>query len=141
MMRPTQRKGFSFWEFLIIVAIVAVLIAIAFPRLVKSKIYVSGTPAANAAPGSAYPLTVRLLAGGKLADTKEKITFVVAEGGGRVDPAEAVTDSTGTVRTTWYLGAAPGMRNALTATSAEGATTRLEVVTGGVTTAPAPATP
>jgi Tfp pilus assembly major pilin PilA len=137
MSRQLQRKGFSFWEFLIIVAIVAVLVAIAFPRLFKSDLHVVTQPAASAAPGSSSPVSVRLMVGGKLADTKERITFAVSEGGGRVEPAVVETDSNGKATTTWILGTTPGTRNALTATSAEGATTRVEVVTGGVVNAPA----
>lgn len=131
-----RRKGFSVIELVIILAIVAVLLAIVFPRLMKSSMTVVTQPAAGLAPGSSTPVSVRVLVGRKFPNEQEAIHFAVTEGGGTVSPAEAKTDSAGVATTTWTLGAAPGTRNALTATSKEeGVSARIEVMTG-----PAPGT-
>ena len=136
MSRILRRKGFSVVEFVIILAIVAVLLAIVFPRLMKSEMVIVGQPATGLAPGSATPVSVRLQVGKKFPNEREAIQFAVTEGGGSVNPAEVKTDTAGVATTTWTLGAAPGTRNALIATSKEeGVSTRIEVMTG-----PAPGT-
>lgn len=122
-------KGFTILEFLIVAAIVVVLIAVVFPRLMNSDLEVERPVPAQVAPGTAVPIALRLSVARKLPDVDEKVTFSVTEGGGSVNPTEAQTDSTGRVVATWTLGAAPGTRNALLATAQDGQTTRVEVVT------------
>jgi prepilin-type N-terminal cleavage/methylation domain-containing protein len=140
MPRLSIRRAFTLLEFLIVVAIVCVLVAIVFPRLMTSKLEAASVPTVPLAPSAVTPVAVSLRVGGKLPDHDEKVTFSVIEGGGSVNPTEVKTDSTGLARTTWTLGSAPGTRNALMASTKEGKKTlRIEVMTTGSPTITAPA--
>lgn len=138
-MSRARRPGFTLLEFLIVVAIVCVLVAIVFPRIMGSKLEAMA-PTDALAPGAVTPVTVTLKVGNKLPDTGEDVSFSVIEGGGSVNPTSSKTDSTGTARTSWTLGSQPGTRNALLATADEGKkSVRVEVMTTGSPTITAPA--
>ncbi len=140
MSRPTVRRAFTLLEFLIVVAIVCVLVAIVFPRLMTSKLEAAAVPTQPLAPGAVAPVAVSLRVGGRLPDHDEAVSFSVIEGGGSVNPTEVKTDSAGIARTSWTLGTMPGTRNALMASTKEGKKTlRIEVMTTGSPTVAAPA--
>lgn len=101
------RKGLTVFETVFIVVIVGLLLLIAIPRFTAPTLTVTSAPDSVVAANASGTAAVRVTNRNGNPQPGVRLQFE-ATGGGAVTPAEAETDSTGTVRVTWHAAADSG---------------------------------
>ena len=99
-MRGSVRNGFSIFETVAILVIVALLLLIVIPQFTRPSLAAVAGPDSVVAPGSFGNLEVKVSDSRGNPQRGVSVRFEV-EGKGNVNPAEASTDSIGVARTVW----------------------------------------
>ncbi|HZI41985.1 MAG TPA: hypothetical protein VFD67_09790 [Gemmatimonadaceae bacterium] len=106
-MSRAARYGFSVFETVAILVILAVLLLIAIPQFTRPTLAAVATPDSVVAPGSFGKLAVKVSDSNGTPQRGVTVRFEV-EGKGSVSPAEASTDSTGVANAIWQAAADTG---------------------------------
>lgn len=109
-MRGSVRNGFSIFETVAILVIVALLLLIVIPQFTRPSLAAVGGPDSVVAPGSFGNLEVKVSDARGNPQRGVSVRFEV-EGKGNVTPAEASTDSAGVARVVWQAAADSGTLN------------------------------
>ena len=106
-MSSAVRFGFSVFETVAILVILAVLLLIAIPQFTRPTLTKVAAPDSVVAPGSFGKLAVKVSDSNGTPQRGVVVRFE-AEGKGSISPAEASTDSTGVANTVWQAAADTG---------------------------------
>ena len=109
-MRGSVRNGFSIFETVAILVIVALLLLIVIPQFTRPSLAAVAGPDSVVAPGSFGKLEVKVSDSRGNPQRDVPVRFEV-EGKGNVNPAEASTDSAGVVSVVWQAAPDTGTLN------------------------------
>lgn len=109
-MRGSVRNGFSIFETVAILVIVALLLLIVIPQFTRPSLAAVAGPDSVVAPGSFGDLEVKVSDSRGNPQRGVSVRFEV-EGKGNVNPAEASTDSVGVARVVWQAAPDTGTLN------------------------------
>jgi hypothetical protein len=108
--RGSVRNGFSIFETVAILVIVALLLLIVIPQFTRPSLAAVAGPDSVVAPGSFGKLEVKVSDSRGTPQSGVAVRFEV-EGKGNVTPAEAPTDSTGVASVVWQAAPDTGTLN------------------------------
>lgn len=107
-MRGSVRNGFSIFETVAILVIVALLLLIVIPQFTRPSLAAVAGPDSVVAPGSFGSLEVKVSDSRGNPQRDVSVRFEV-EGKGNVTPVEASTDTAGVARAMWQAAPDTGM--------------------------------
>ncbi len=146
-MRPTARVGLTVIELVMVIVIIGLLIGITMPYVrshnrgaVPARVTAVSTPDSVVSPGSSQRVVVAVTDSSGKPLVGVPVTFAVDAGGGAVSLAMVQSDTAGRASVTWTIGGVAGS-NALTATVAGSAPTRIAVTSRALKGDSATATP
>ena len=109
-MKGSVRNGFSIFETVAILVIVALLLLIVIPQFTRPSLAAVAGPDSVVAPGSFGSLEVKVSDSRGNPQRGVSVRFEV-EGKGNVNPVEASTDSVGVARVVWQAAPDTGALN------------------------------
>jgi hypothetical protein len=104
------RRGFSVFETVAILVIIAILLLIVIPQFTRPSLVAVSGPDSVVAPASFGNLAVKVTNGGGTPQRGVSVRFEV-EGKGNVSPTEASTDSAGVAHVVWQASPDTGTLN------------------------------